>query len=192
MAKICTEICITPTCDGISITDNSGLYPDRVNGWQYTVGEPAVPTSDILSATLTVTTLGVTSEYSLLLGGYTDPALPSMLVAEIEMDIPDGLYVFDYQMEFITPENCAIGSEVTMLITKKICCCLRSLEAKALLSSESEEYEKLILGHAKLSMELHGLLASVNAELLTDGEEIKEILDNLMVRCKNLSKNCDC
>lgn len=259
MARVCTDICISQTCDGISITDVSGLYPDRANGWlstginpavptwdasggtfpsgsvvggtylvtvagtvdsipfevndtlvalvnsasttvyaanwikaDYIIGTLAVPTSDIESITLTVTGLSDPIEYTVPTNGYTDPALPSMSVAELTMELPDGLYTFDYQMTFTTPENCATGSTLTMLLTKSIACCLRSLEAKALLSNESTAYEDLILEHAKLSMELHGLMTSVNAELITDPVKVKEILDDLSTRCKNLSKNCDC
>ena len=192
MAKVCTDISIGLTCDGISITDLSGLYPDRANGWLYTPGDPAVPTSDIESITLTVTGMDDPVEYSLLTTGYSDPALPSMSIAEVIMELPDGLYTFDYQMTFTTPANCATGSLITMLVTKSISCCLRSLEAKALLSNESHAYESLILEHAKLSMELHGLLVSVNAELLTDKIKIKEILNDLSARCTNLSNNCNC
>ena len=258
MAKVCTDIRISQTCDGISITDVSGLYPDRANGWlstginpavptwnasggtfpsgsvvggtylvtvagtvdsipfevndtlvalvssasttvyaanwikaDYVIGTLAVPTSDIESITLTVTGLSDPTEYAVP-NGYTDPALSSMLVAELTMDLPDGLYTFDYQMTFTDEDNCATGSTITMLLTKSISCCLRSLEAKALLSNESSAYENLIVEHAKLSMELHGLITSVNAELITDPVKVKEILDDLSTRCKNLSKNCDC
>jgi len=193
MAKVCTNICLGLSCDGLSITDVSGLYPDKAMGWQYNPGDTAVPTTDIDSITLTVTDPeSVITVYAIPSGNYTDPALPSMSIADIDMELPDGLYTFEYQIEFLTEENCATASVTTMLITKSLSCCLRSLEAKALLATTSTEYESLIKEHTKLSMELHGLLTSVNSESITDPLLVKDIIEDLSTRCKAISKNCDC
>ena len=196
MAKVCTDICVTLGATQIEMADTSGIYPNNALGWQYVATDPAVPTTDINTATLTITRDSSSWTFNIDTTNYSNPASPSMEVLDVTvsavdgLELVDGLYIATYALTFVTADNCADDAVQVILLTRNLEACLYKFWTSIVKkctpdASMKEQYDKLC-------MELYALKLQVNCGTLTTDAEAQEIITDLAARCAALSKECSC
>lgn len=184
------EIQMKQLSDRIEIVDVTGLWPNFLNGWLYTPGDPAIDIDSITAVTVTIVGHEYSQNFSLDMDeSYVQP-LPIMELSDLPVRLDDGLYDVTFSYSGVTDPDCIKDFEACFLVTNTVRACINSIRNSIVNDCTAEKKAETEQRFFELSAELFGIASSVNNQLLTDKEEVQRLLIALLAKCN--STDCGC